>query len=80
MRIRILIVINTIDMNKPKFKVGDKVRFKFLSGCKTVGTIAIVDKYGTFERPGVVSYDIMDLKVSCLYKHIPEEDVERYKE
>ena len=51
-------------MNKPKFKVGDKVRFKFLNGGKVVGTIAIVDKHGTFERPGVVSYDIMDLKVS----------------
>lgn len=78
MRNRIL--INITDMNKPKFKVGDKVRFKFLNGGRVVGTIAIVDKHGTFERPGVVSYDIMDLKVSCLYKHIPEEDVERYKE
>lgn len=55
----------------PKFKIGDTVAFKFDGGVK-VGVIWVVDKYGTFEDPSDVSYDIMVESENTLYKHFTE--------
>lgn len=59
---------------KPKFEVGDAVRFGF-EGYEKVGVIYIVDKYGTFEDPTDVSYDILVETENILYKHFPERKV-----
>ena len=62
---------------KPKYKYGDKVTFD-LDGSTWTGEIYIIDAYGTFERPGEPSYDIMvdnygeNKNDQCLFKHIPE--------
>lgn len=58
-------------IGKPKYEYGDKVCFKTEKGIKN-GTIAIIDKYGTFEQRDDVSYDILVETENCLYKHIPE--------
>ena len=59
---------------KPKFKVGDVVRFGF-EGYEKVGVIYIVDTYGTFEDSTDVSYDILVETENILYKHFPERKV-----
>ena len=50
-------------LGKPKFNYGDVVRFekekKKDSVITCIGTIEIIDKYGTFEQNKEVSYDIM---------------------
>lgn len=61
---------------KPKFNYGDKVEFTLSDGTYQ-GKIYIIDKYGTFEDPSDVSYDIMvdnwgPKKEQCLFKHITE--------
>ena len=57
---------------KAKFKIGDKVSFKF-NNTTHIGIIKIVD-YGTFEFPDEIQYDIIvDDKI--LYKHIKQDDV-----
>lgn len=60
----------------PKYKLGDKVKFQFNDEIK-VGKIYIIDKYGTFQDPTDVSYDIMvdHNGVDWLFKHIPETEV-----
>lgn len=55
----------------PKFKIGDTVAFKFGDDVK-VGIVWVVDKYGTFEDPSDVSYDIMVESENTLYKHFTE--------
>ena len=74
----------------PKFNCGDTVKFK-LEDKEYIGEIWIVDKYGTWDDPSDVSYDIL-VKVAfkegdkcytpngnndCLFKHIPEKLVEK---
>lgn len=59
---------------KPKFKVGDVVRFKCQDKVK-VGTIEIVDRWGTFDIPIDVSYDIMVESENMFYKHFTEQDI-----
>lgn len=59
---------------KPKFKVGDVVRFKVGNKVK-VGTIEIVDRWGTFSNPTDVSYDIMVENENMFYKHFTEGDI-----
>ena len=64
----------------PKFKLGEKVKFA-LDNEIYYGNIYIIDKYGTFEDPSDVSYDIMvdnwgPKKEECLFKHITEKLVE----
>lgn len=59
---------------KPKFKVGEVVRFKCQDQVK-VGTIEIVDKWGTFSDPTDVSYDIMVESENMFYKHFTEQDI-----
>lgn len=56
---------------KPKYKVGDRVRFE-CNGELVDGNVYIVDSFGTWEDPSDVSYDIMSDQ-DCLYKHIRED-------
>jgi len=65
-------------VGRPKYKMGQWVSFDFNDGKKNVekyGRIAIVDAYGSFSHPQVVSYDIEEANELILYKHIPETDV-----
>ena len=59
----------------PKFKKGDMVKFNWKDG-KKVGKVCIVDVYGTFGQDKEASYDIMVEEDDCLYKHVPESEVE----
>lgn len=52
------------------YKVGDEVVFT-LNGIKREGIVFIVDANGTFERPGIPSYDIWVESENMLYKHVP---------
>lgn len=48
-------------MKEPKYKLGDTVKFTVMikgKQCTKEGEVYIIDKYGTFENPGIVSYDI----------------------
>lgn len=60
-------------MEKPKYKIDDRVTFT-LGDKVIIGTIAIVDAYGTFENPNEVSYDIIAVweGKDTLFKHIGE--------
>ena len=61
-------------IGKPKFKYGDIVEFKY-NGEKIVGTIEIIDSYGTFFDNSDVSYDIMCDNYkgqSMFFKHVTE--------
>ena len=75
----------------PKFNCKDIVKFK-LQDKEYIGEIWIVDKYGTWDDPSDVSYDILVEDAfkegdehykpgkdnSCLFKHITERLVEKY--
>jgi hypothetical protein len=64
---------------KPKFNYGDKVQFTLSDGTY-IGTIYIIDMYGTFVNPSDVSYDIMVDDYNgkpCLFKHITEKLVSK---
>ena len=64
---------------QPKFKYGDKVTFTWGKDEEKEGTIYIIDKYGTWDDPSDVSYDIMseDNGRKCLFKHITEKYVSK---
>lgn len=64
---------------KPKFEYGDLVDFQLTKTDSVTGTIYIVDKFGTFDYPYDVSYDIMSEDKKVLYKHIPEKDVKAHE-
>ena len=66
-------------LGKPKFKESEKVTF-ILNGSTKVGTVYIIDKFGTFFDDTDVSYDIMVEEDNCLYKHIRENGVHKYEE
>ena len=66
-------------MKKPKYNYGDKVKFRlhnqYDETIEKEGTIYIIDKYGTLENPGIVSYDIIVTDEDgneTLWKHISE--------
>lgn len=61
---------------KPKYKLNDSVEFK-VGDDIFQGYIFIIDKYGTFDNPTDVSYDIMVDSKNCLYKHVTEKLVIR---
>ena len=65
---------------KPKFVYGEKVRFTISdqedNAMEKIGSIEIIDRYGTFFNPSDVSYDILVEDENCLYKHITERIVE----
>lgn len=63
---------------KPKFKEGDIVEFSF-RGENRVGVVHIVDKWGTFDDPTDVSYDIFVESENMLYKHFSEKFVKKHK-
>lgn len=58
-------------MEKVLYKVGDAVTFE-CNGKTKSGNVFIVDAHGTFERPDVISYDILSEKENMIYKHIPQ--------
>ena len=66
------------------FNYGDIVSFDITHEDKTVtltGEVCVIDANGTFERPGVPSYDILVQNSPhfdgqpCLYKHIEAKGV-----
>lgn len=70
----------------PKFKIGDKVKFILQKDDIREGIIEIIDKWGTFDYPKDVCYDIMISDYIhpsvpergpglCLCKHICEANV-----
>lgn len=67
-------------IGKPKFEYGQKVRFTISdqegNALEKIGTIEIIDRYGTFFDTSDVSYDILVEDENCLYKHITERQVE----
>ena len=67
-------------IGKSKFEYGQKVRFTISdqegNALEKIGTIAIIDRYGTFFDPSDVPYDILVEDENCLYKHITECQVE----
>jgi hypothetical protein len=60
----------------PKYKLNDTVEFKVFDEILQ-GYIFVIDKYGTFDNPTDVSYDIMVESKNCLYKHVTEKLVIR---
>ena len=80
---------------KPKYKYGEKVIITFpesdeLNAGEHVGTVEIIDKFGTFDDPSDVSYDILisdyrhpsepEKLTQCLCKHWTEKTVKPYEE
>ncbi len=80
---------------KPHYKHGDKVIITFpetdhLNAGEHIGTIEIIDIYGTFDDPSDVSYDILisdyrhpsdpDKITPCLCKHWTESNIKPYYE
>ena len=67
-------------LGNPKYNYGDKVKFT-IEGHDIVGTVEIIDAYGTFEQNEEVSYDILGSSEHyfngepCLFKHIIETHV-----
>lgn len=65
-------------LGRPKYKIGDKVRFDFSHNDEKIykeGLVYIIDERGTFFDRSDVSYDIMVEEENCLYKHINEKHV-----
>ena len=64
----------------PKFEFGDVVKFdiEMLNGKTSTftGYVIIIDKCGTFEQNKEPSYDILELELNTLFKHIVEHEVE----
>ena len=72
-------------IGKPKYNCADIIKFK-LEGKEYIGEVWIIDKYGTWNDPSDVSYDILVEDAfkegdeyykpgkdnSCLFKHITE--------
>lgn len=72
-------------IGKPKYNCKDMVKFK-LEDKEHIGEVWIIDKYGTWDDPSDVSYDILVEDAfkegdehykpgkdnSCLFKHITE--------
>lgn len=70
-------------LGRPLYKEGDTVKFTLaVDGAprQYVGTVEIVDAWGTWEQNKQPSYDILVKNwrgdQSCLIKHIPESWVE----
>jgi hypothetical protein len=62
-------------LGKSKYNYGDTVKFIINGGIK-IGTIEIIDAYGTFFQREEPSYDVMVKEENCLYKHIRESFIE----
>lgn len=62
-------------LGKTKYKRNDKVSFE-INGIVKQGYVYVVDAYGTFFQKDEPSYDVMVEEDNCLYKHIPESQVQ----
>lgn len=70
-------------LGNPKYAVGEEVTFNLINRndveVTLIGTVQIVDQYGTFEDNTDVCYDILvndeNGKPDCLYKHVNEKSV-----
>ena len=58
------------------YKVGDEVVFT-LNEIQKEGVVSIFDANGTFERPRILSYDILLGNENMLYKHVPYDMVSK---
>ena len=73
-------MLSDSDLNFDKFKIVNEGK-----EIELVGSVYIVDKYGTFEDESDVSYDIMveesplHNNTPCLFKHLREDRVEPVK-
>lgn len=70
-------------LGHPKYKYGDVVKFYFDNGKNKIehyGKIEIIDSYGTWGQSKEVSYDIMGMDESGLFKHVVESDVYGFHE
>ena len=56
----------------PSYKVGDEITF-FCGNTQKKGVVMIVDAHGTFDNPGIPSYDILVEEENMLYKHVSNE-------
>lgn len=68
-------------IGKPKFKYGDVVEFMY-NNEKIVGTVEIIDSYGTYFDKSDVSYDIMCDNYKggpMFFKHVTERLVKKYE-
>ena len=57
----------------PKYKVGDKVIFKYVFDFNTV--VGVIQAVDTFPNSTIVDYDVLNEQEPCLYKHVNEKDV-----
>ena len=68
-------------IGKPKFKYGDVVEFMY-NNEKSVGTVEIIDSYGTHFDKSDVSYDIMCDNYKgqpMFFKHVREDGVKKHE-
>lgn len=68
-------------IGKPKFKYGDVVEFMY-NNEKIVGTVEIIDSYGTHFDKSDVSYDIMCDNYKgqpMFFKHVREDGVKKHE-
>ena len=57
----------------PKYKVGDKVVFKYVFDFNTV--VGVVQMVDIFPNSTTIDYDILNEQDPLLYKHINEKDI-----
>ena len=60
--------------SKTSWKVGDEVTF-FCGNTQKKGVVLIVDAHGTFDNPGIPSYDIFVEEENMLYKHVSYDNI-----
>lgn len=70
--------IHNYELGKPRHELNDRVEFKFDKGNGEydtyIGTVVVIDAYGTFGQNEMPSYDIMIIEngKKCICKHVPE--------
>lgn len=62
-------IIGKDRISNPNWKVGDEITF-FCGNTQKKGVVLIVDSNGTFENPGIPSYDILVEEENMLYKYV----------
>ena len=63
-------------IGKPKYAYQEVVKFVIGDEIK-VGTVEIIDAYGTFFQSEEPSYDVLVKEENCLYKHIRESNIDK---
>ena len=69
-------IIGKDRFQNPSCKVGDEITF-FCGNTQKKGVVMIVDAHGTFDNPGIPSYDILVEEENMLYKHVSNEMISR---